>query len=74
MSEEQIKELLNQYILQRAEAIKSGDAEWLELYEWLDETNYKLIRKGKPPMLPIIEHLFDKEPKFIWLRGEKDAE
>ena len=74
MTEKQEKELLNHYIVQRAEAIKNNDTELLELYEWLDKTNYKLISKGKTPMLPIIEHLFGKEPRFVWLRGEKDVE
>lgn len=74
MKVEQEKEMFNRYILQRAEAIKSGDAEALELYEYVDAVNYKLAKKNRPLIIPIIEQMFDKKPMFIRLRGGQSAE
>jgi hypothetical protein len=74
MTDEQEKALFNRYIVQRAEAIKTGDAEALKMYEYIDKVNYRLARKNKPLMIPIIEQMFDNVPKFIRIRGVQDAE
>ena len=74
MTVEQEKKLFNRYVMQRAEAIKTGDAEALAMYEYMDKVNYRLARKNRPLMIPIIEQMFDDIPRVFRMRGIQDAE